>query len=209
MRHAVLGLFCKAVVDDAFQPQQVIRRGKYLEEATALPEHPVELAGNGHGKERGEQGNGAVLHGKMGGGGAEPGVFLVFSGGAADGLLGDVHPGEGTPQAGCQVRAVVALAAADVQNFSPDSGIQGRLGHGPGDGLVEASLQEPPPGGHLLPGVPGGGGVLALDGQKMHIALAGNVKAVPVGTAEGLFGIFQRLPAQGTDQLHGHPSQQN
>ena len=71
---------------------------------------------------------------------------------------------------------------------------------------VDPPLQKPSAGGHLLPGVPGGAGMLALDGQQMHIPLPGNVKAVPVGTAEGLSGIFQRFPAQGTDQLHGYPS---
>ena len=73
---------------------------------------------------------------------------------------------------------------------------------GIGDGGVKAALQKLPTGQHLLPGISRVGGVPPLDGEQIHIALPGDIKAVVFRTDQGAI-----LPAQGffanrADQVH-------
>ena len=96
--------------------------------------------------------------------------------------------------------AVIALAAAYVQQFSGNVEFSGSFGQSFGDGGIIARFQKAPAGQDLLPGITGCQGMLLLHGEQIHIALPGNVKAVPAGTDICPVRFLQRFPTDGTNK---------
>lgn len=190
-------------IDDGLEPQQMIRRCQNLEKQPILPEDPVELLGYGQGEKTGHQPRRPRSNGEPGRRGTEPLCLLVPAGGEANRLLGNIQPQKLGIQGGLEAGAVVALTAAHIQNGPLGVMVPGCLNQGLENGGVKAAVQKFPPGGDLIPGIPGVEGALVLHGQKVHIALTGNIKTVPLGAALG--GAFpgEKPAAEGTIQIHG------
>ena len=205
-RDGVFLLVGQFVIQHGFQTQQMIFCGQHLEKQSVPAEDPAEFLRQGQGEETGQGAHAALLHRDVGGGGAEPGGALVFSGGAADGLLGDVQPGQGCAHGLSQPGRIVPLPAAHVQDFPLGPVLQSGPVQLLRNGGIEPRLQKGPAGEHLLPGVPGGEGVLLLHRQKVYIPLAGDVEAVVFLAAVLLFLPAEALAAEGADQFHSHPS---
>ena len=156
-----------------------------LDENAVLAEHPPKFLGHGQGEHAHEHPNGCVRDGQVGGGAAEPAVALIFRGGTADGLLGDVQTRQLRAQEFCHPDGIVALAAAHIQN-----GARMALGggfHRLDNGGIAVGFQKGPPGEDLLPGVAGIQGPLLLDGQQVHIALPGHVEVADNGELRNIY----------------------
>ena len=198
----VLFLVGQPVVDDAFQPQQMVLRGHHLDVEPSGTQDPEKFLRQGQGKQAGEQPHGFVPYRQMGRRGAEPVGSLVPGRRRPDRLLGDVHPRQGQTQSLGETGAVVPFSAAYVQKLSGGPVFPGRLNEGLQNGGIGAGVQKGPPGQDLLPGVPRILGVLLLDRQQIHIPLPGNVKAVPIGADKRIDFLIKRLPANGAGVFH-------
>ena len=142
----------------------------------------------------------------MGGGAAEPLGTLVFGGGAADSLLGDVQTRQLRVQVGSQPGGIPALAAAHIQDGTGGAQFGGVLIQSIGNGRVAAGFQECPAAKDLLPGIAGVQGALLLDREQVDITLSCHIKAVIFLTAVSSFDAVQTLTADGADEFHTYPS---
>jgi hypothetical protein len=204
-----LGLECG--VDDFAQLAQVVRAGVDLQQFAAAAQHARELGVDReaehaqHAVERGRQ------HRQAGVAADDPGGGRIGAGPAAGVLqialrrrlhrpLRDVEAGERERarfhrRRGGELAQVVALAAAGVEageRLAGGRALEHGARHRSGDRRVMPGLEEAPARGDHLLAVAGVARALVLHRQQVHIALGGEVEAVPVRAAQAAALALQR-----------------
>ena len=99
----------------------MVLRRQNLKKIPLRPQNTLKFLRHGQGEQTGEKVTGVVGHGNVGRGGAEPQTVLVFPGGTADGLPGDVHPGKVHSKSLSQTGGVIPFPAAHVQKLAGGS----------------------------------------------------------------------------------------
>ena len=138
----------------------------------------------------------------MSSGGTNPAMIFIFCSCAANGFFGNVQTCQRQLHGICQLGGIVTFSAADIQNFSFCTEFPGSGNQSLRNGGIVTRLQKSTAGQHLLPGIAGGEGMFLLYCQQIHIALAGNIKAVAMGADKGSVLLNQHIPTDGTQKFH-------